>query len=334
MFSVACLLMREVAASALPDHKVPNVFHPFAVPARSEFSIGMLVFAITGTIFLVVAGLLVYTLVRFRARANEKSGQEPPQVYGSNRIEAAWTVIPILIVFVLAGVTARVIWGVEDASPPKETLHVEVIGHQYWWEVRYPYYHVVTANEIHVPVAQAGQNVTYIELKSADLIHSLWVPELGGKTDLIPGRVNHMWIDPREPGIYRGACTEFCGVQHANMLVEVVAQKPEDFQNWITARQEPQTCCSASYTRTGAISRVCLLCLPRNQRHSICGDVRSRSHTSHEPADHRGWCSAKPARRAASVGFQCAGCEARLPHAFSEIGRQESRRAYSLSGDA
>ena len=238
MLSAACLFLLEIARSGLPEHKVPNIFHPLATPARSEFKIGMLVFAITGTIFVVVASLIVYTMARFRSRRQSALG-EPPQVYGSNRIEAAWTVIPILIVFVLAGVTARVTWGVQDASPPKSALHVEVIGHQYWWEIRYPDFGVVTANEIHVPVSQAGQNATYFDLTSADVIHSLWVPELGGKTDLIPGRMNHMWFDPNEAGIYRGNCTEFCGVQHANMLLDVVAQQPEDFSRWIAEQREP-----------------------------------------------------------------------------------------------
>jgi len=198
----------------------------------------MLVLAITAVIFVVVATLIITTMIRFRRRATDGT-QEPPQVYGSNRIEAAWTVIPILVVFVLAGVTARVVWGIADASPPKSTLHVEVTGHQYWWEVRYPYYGVVTANEIHVPVSHNHQDATYFDLKSTDVIHSLWVPELGGKTDLIPDRTNHMWLDPTEAGIYRGDCTEFCGVQHANMLLEVVAQEPADFQKWIAEQQKP-----------------------------------------------------------------------------------------------
>jgi cytochrome c oxidase subunit II len=145
----------------------------------------------------------------------------------------------MLIVFVLAGVSARIVWGVEDASPPPSTLHVSVIGHQYWWEVRYPHYGVVTANEIHVPVAQPGSHATYFELTSTDVIHSLWVPELAGKTDLIPGRINHMWFDASEPGVYRGNCTEFCGVQHANMLLQVVVEEPADFERWIAAQQKP-----------------------------------------------------------------------------------------------
>jgi len=216
------------------------MFNPLTTPAKVEFNMGMLEFAITGAIFAVVAGLLIYTMIRFRRRRNDDSKQEPPQIYGSNQIEAAWTVIPVLIVFVIAGVSARSVWGVEDASPPSNAMHVSVIGHQYWWEVHYPGYDFVTANEIHVPVSRNRSRATYFELKSTDVIHSLWIPELGGKTDLIPNRVNHMWMDPSEPGIFWGSCTEFCGVQHANMLIQVVAQEPADFDKWVAEQQQPQ----------------------------------------------------------------------------------------------
>jgi cytochrome c oxidase subunit II len=230
----------QAQSSGFVEHKVANMFNPLTTPAKTEFNMAMLEFAITGAIFAVVAGVLIYTMIRYRRRRDDDGRQEPPQVYGSHQIEAAWTVIPILIVFVIAGVSARSVWGVEDASPPSNTMHVTVIGHQYWWEVRYPFYNIVTANEVHVPVSHDRDHATYFELKSEDVIHSLWVPELGGKTDLIPNHVNHMWMDPSEPGIFWGSCTEFCGVQHANMLIQVVAQDPADFDKWVAAQQQPQ----------------------------------------------------------------------------------------------
>ena len=123
MFALACLLLFQIQSLGPPEHKISNLFHPLSTPARLEFNYSMLVFAITGVMFLVVGTLIVTTLIRFRKRSSDDAS-EPAQVYGSNRIEAAWTVIPILVVFVLAGVTARVVWGVEDASPPKSTVHV------------------------------------------------------------------------------------------------------------------------------------------------------------------------------------------------------------------
>lgn len=237
---VPLFALLQAQSSGLVEHKITNMFNPLTTPAKVEVNMGMLEFAITGCIFVVVAGLLVYTMIRFRHRRGDDSRQEPPQIYGSNQIEAAWTVIPILIVFVIAGVSARTVWGVEDASTPSNALHVQVIGHQYWWEVHYPSYNIVTANEIHVPVARNGGRTTSLEYTSKDVIHSLWVPELAGKTDLIPNRVNHTWIDPSEPGIFWGSCTEFCGVQHANMLIQIVAQEPADFEKWVAEQQEGQ----------------------------------------------------------------------------------------------
>ncbi len=208
-----------------------------ASPAEAEYKIAMLSFAITGAIFVVVATLIAYAIWRYRRKPGDVANQEPPQVYGSTQIEVAWTVIPILIAFVLIGVSARVIAGVQNASPPAEALKVTIIGHQWWWEVRYPDYGIVTANEIHVPASADGKHAAYLQLQSADVIHSFWVPQLSGKMDLVPNRTNYMWIDPREPGVYSGNCAEYCGTQHANMLLTVVAQAPDDFKAWTASQQ-------------------------------------------------------------------------------------------------
>jgi cytochrome c oxidase subunit II len=235
----AALALLQGPTPALPEHRIANIFKPLASPAKSEFDIALFTIALTGAIFVVVAGLIIYTIVRFRRRADDDSRQEPPQVYGSNQIEAAWTVIPILIVFVLIGVTARVIASVQNASPPSSTLKLTLIGHQWWWEVRYPDFGIVTANEIHVPVSESGRRTaTYLRLESVDVIHSFWVPQLSGKTDLIPNRDNYLWIDPREPGTYLGNCAEFCGTQHANMLLRVIAQDEAGFKAWTMQQQE------------------------------------------------------------------------------------------------
>ena len=229
----------QTSPPALPEHRIANIFRPLATPAAWESSLGLFVIAITAVIFVAVAGLIVYTLYRFRQRPEDDAHQEPAQVYGSNQIEVAWTVIPILIVFILIGVTARVIASVQNASPPQQELKVTVIGHQWWWEIRYPDYGIVTANEVHVPVAHGGKLATYLTLESVDVIHSFWVPQLAGKTDLIPNRNNYMWIDPQEPGVYLGNCAEYCGTQHANMRLRVIAQEPADFKKWIAAQQQP-----------------------------------------------------------------------------------------------
>jgi cytochrome c oxidase subunit 2 len=198
----------------------------------------MLVLSVTLAIFLIVGGLLLYVLIRYRQRPAD-SEREPAQIYGSNQIELSWTVIPILIVVMLFLSTTRVILETEAAPKPSGALDVTVIGHQFWWEYRYPKLGVVTANELHVPVSDpAKPTPTYLSLSSADTDHSFWVPRLAGKTDLIPNRLNTMWIDPQEPGLYLGQCAQYCGTQHAKMLLRVYAQSPEDFAAWIKQQQK------------------------------------------------------------------------------------------------
>ena len=216
-----------------------SIFAPASPQAKTIFGLSMFVLAVTAIIFLVVATLLIYSIVKFRGR-NSDAGREPAQVYGSTQIELAWTVIPVLIVAVLFLATARVIHAIQDAPKPPAALDVTVIGHQFWWEFRYPKLGIVTANELHIPVSDPAQPTpTFLKLLSADTDHSFWVPELGGKTDLIPNRVNEMWLDPSRPGIYLGQCAQYCGTQHAKMLLRVSVDGPEDFAAWVRAQQEP-----------------------------------------------------------------------------------------------
>ena len=250
----------QVHVPGTPEHRITSIFDPRASPAAAERDIGWFTILVTTLIFVVVASIIVYTIARFRRRPGDDLHQEPPQVYGSNQIELAWTVIPILIVFVLSGVTARVVWSVENASPPPSTLHVKVVGHQWWWEVQYPDYGITTANEIHVPFSPDGKEATYFELSSADVAHSFWVPQLSGKVDLIPNRLNYMWIDPREGGAYVGNCAEYCGTQHANMLLRVIAEDRTSFRAWAQGQQKSLAASDASSGRAVFESLSCISC--------------------------------------------------------------------------
>ncbi|MCU1287234.1 MAG: cytochrome c oxidase, subunit [Acidobacteriales bacterium] len=216
-----------------------NIFAPATTPAKSIFHLSVFVLTITAVIFVVVFTLLVYSVVKFRGTATG-ADREPPQVYGSTQIELAWTIIPVLIVVVLFLATARVIHAIQDAPMPSSAVEVTVIGHQFWWEYRYPKLGIVTANELHIPVNDpANPTPTFLKLLSADTDHSFWIPKLGGKTDLIPNRVNHMWMDPHRTGIYIGQCAQYCGTQHAKMLLSVSVDSPEKFAAWIRAQQQP-----------------------------------------------------------------------------------------------
>ncbi len=236
---VLCVCCPAAAFAAVPLFSPTNIFAPASTPARSIFGLSLFVLAVTGAIFLVVFTLLLYSVVKFRKRNND-DGREPPQVYGSNQVEIAWTVIPVLIVVALFMATARVIADIQKTSLPANMIEVVAIGHQFWWEYRYPGRGVVTANELHVPVSDPSHPTpTFIKLLSADTDHSFWVPRLAGKTDLIPNHPNSMWIDPQETGLYLGQCAQYCGTQHAKMLLRVYVQSKDEFDYWIQQQRQP-----------------------------------------------------------------------------------------------
>lgn len=225
-------------ALAQQPQATPSIWAPASTPAHEINGVALFVLLITGAIFAVVGGLLVFVIVKYRARGPD-SLHEPPQVYGSVQVELAWTVIPVLIVVVLFLTTARVIFAIQDAPEPESALDVTVVAHQFWWEFRYPKLGIVTANELHVPVSSGSKpEPTYLKLLSADVDHSFWVPQLGGKTDLIPNHPNQMWIDPQTPGLYVGQCAQFCGIEHAKMLLRVYVDTPDRFAAWVRNQQQ------------------------------------------------------------------------------------------------
>jgi cytochrome c oxidase subunit 2 len=233
------LLLPGIAFADNPQ-STPSIFAPASTPAANIFKLSLFVLSVTGGIFVVVGGLLAYAVVRFRDRGDKADTREPAQIYGSNQVELAWTVIPILIVVVLFLTSARIIFAIQDAPKPTDALDVTVIGHQFWWEYRYPKLGVVAANELHVPLSSTSHpSPTFLKLLSADVDHSFWVPQLAGKTDLIPNHPNEMWIDPLHPGLYVGQCAQFCGVQHANMLLRVYVDPPAQFAAWAKNQQQP-----------------------------------------------------------------------------------------------
>src|ERR1700685_4255823 len=224
---------------AVPFLSPTNIFAPASTPAQSILDLSLFVLEVTGAVFVVVFSLLAYAVVKFRKKKTVDE-REPAQVYGSTQLELAWTVIPVLIVVVLFLAAARVIASIQNAAHPSNAIEVTVIGHQFWWEYRYPSLKVVTANELHIPVSDpAHPTPTFLTLLSADTDHSFWVPRLGGKTDLIPNHPNSMWMDPRETGLFLGQCAQYCGTQHAKMLLRVYVDSREDFDRWIQEQRQP-----------------------------------------------------------------------------------------------
>jgi len=250
---------------------VSSIFAPVSTPAVKEADLAKMVLVLSAVVFVVVAGLVAYSVVRFRAGRGEQ-GTEPPQVYGSAQVEAAWTVIPIIIVIVLVLATGRVIQEVQAAPEPPNAVRVTVIGRQWWWEIRYPDLGVVTANELHVPVSDsAKRQPTFLTLESADVAHSFWVPRVAGKTDLIPNKTNRMWVEPHQPGTYLGQCAEYCGTQHAHMLLRIVAEPPEQFARWV--EQQRQNAAAVPADSAAAAGRRVFLGTACISCHTVGGTV-------------------------------------------------------------
>jgi cytochrome c oxidase subunit 2 len=236
-----------LAADGGPTRNL-SIFDPASPDAQSIVTLSILTCAIFGLIFLLIEALLLYGIWRFR-QAPGNPAAEPAQVYGSKPIEVAWTAAPTMIVFFLVLVTTRTLWEVNAAPPaPKpddDALFVTVVGRQWWWEYTYETYNgrklgFATANELHIPASETGApRPTHLILKSADVCHSYWVPRLGGKVDLIPGRTNSLTLRASEPGLYLGQCAEYCGTQHANMLLRVVVDMPAQFDRWLENQARP-----------------------------------------------------------------------------------------------
>jgi len=258
----------SVSARLLAGPSGTSMFRPVSSPADSIHRYSLFILAITGAIFAVVFTMLVIAVVRFRRRPGDDAS-EPPQVYGSEQVEVAWTVVPVLIVIVMSLTTARTVFEVQNRQRPPAALEVTAIGRQWWWEFRYPAYGIVTANELHVPVSDpAHPSPTFLRLESADVAHSFWVPRLAGKTDLIPNRVNETWIDPRETGLFEGQCAEYCGTQHAKMLLRVYVHTREDFDRWVAAQRASATALpEAEEGRRVFETTACLNC------HTVRGTV-------------------------------------------------------------
>ena len=196
-----------------------------------------------GFILLVVTILTAYMVIKYRHR----QGITATKKQVNKKWEIVMIGVPTLLVAVFFYLTIKTM---QNVLPPAEGKNpdVVVIGHQWWWQAIYPSHNVMAANEIHLP---AGKTVL-IKLRSADVIHDWWVPELGNKMDAVPGHENYLWLTIKKPGIYIGACSEFCGAQHAGMRLRIVAQSQQDYDNWLTTQQQSAALSNDTLVQTGA----------------------------------------------------------------------------------
>jgi len=222
-------------ALAACAQKFPNTtFEPHSEYGRAiDFLWNRLLFFGTG-VFVLVEAALLFVVFKFRRRDETTT---PPQTHGNTKLEILWTLIPAVILVFIAVPTVRTIFETQAKAAPN-ALEIDVYGHQWWWEFQYPEYKITTANEIYVP---KGRTVNFV-LRTKDVLHSFWIPQLAGKRDLIANHTNYLWFTPDTSApttVWNGFCTEYCGSSHANMRFRVVTVTPEEFANWVTRQQSP-----------------------------------------------------------------------------------------------
>ena len=213
-----------------PSH-LQSTFDTTGPVARSQLNLFYIIFWVGLFVFVLVFGAMIYAAIRFRRRPGQG---DPEQIHGHKRLEIAWTIAPAIVLLIVAVPSIITIFDNANSPVPPEKggLVVQAIGHQWWFEFRYPDHDVVTANELHIPVNE----VVNVQLESKDVIHSFWIPKLAGKVDMIPNNDNEMWIESEEEGEFFGQCAEFCGVSHANMRFTVIVQPRAEFDAWLQAQ--------------------------------------------------------------------------------------------------
>jgi len=215
-------------AACTPDNN-QSTFGTAGPIAKDQADLFKFIFWIAAIVFVLVESAVIYIAIRFRRRSD--NDKLPHQTHGNNRLEIAWTILPVLILAVIAIPTLTDIWAQQNTVPEDlgEVLNVEAVGHQWWFEFRYPNHEVITSNELHIPI---NRPVAF-KLESQDVIHSFWVPKIAGKVDMVPLNDNFMWMISDEVGEYYGQCAEFCGIAHAHMRFRVIVHEEADFQAWV-----------------------------------------------------------------------------------------------------
>jgi cytochrome c oxidase subunit II len=207
-----------------------GVLDPQGPVSEAIAGLWWLMLGLSAIVFVAVVVVLAMGLFRRRPAADQETGRERPKQFGRWFVVGG-VVAPLLILTIVFGATVRALRLLPTASP--EALVIEVVGHQFWWEVRYPDEGITLSNELHLPV---GRPVN-LRLSSADVIHSFWVPALAGKIDLLPDHPNTLVLEADQPGVHRSRCAEFCGLQHTKMVLTVVAEPEDRFDAWVAERR-------------------------------------------------------------------------------------------------
>jgi cytochrome c oxidase subunit 2 len=283
----SCLLLFSILFSACGENS-PSILDTHGPIASSEGTVFWVIFGIATFVFLAVEGALVFSIVRYRERPDMGN---PQQIHGNTKLELIWTIIPTIFLVVILVFTIRGLLQVapeaEPADPNKVT--VTAIGHQWWWEFYYPKYNITTADTLEIPT----NTVIHVDLFSNNVIHSFWVPQLTGKTDVVPGHNNSKWFIANEPGTYEGICAEFCGTQHANMKFNVKVVDPNTYMTWIHKQEEAAVAPAKSNAKYSAADGLAVFQQNCTSCHGIVGvdetkynNIQANCNTSHDNASN------------------------------------------------
>lgn len=239
IFNLSIVMVLSMLLMACNPEGPQSTFDAQGPVSEIQKNLFLFTFWIAVIVFIVVEGAILFVTFRYRRRNDEL----PVQTHGNLKLEITWTIIPAIIIVIIAIPTVIGIWQTQVMPDEEDSLVINAVGHQWWFEFNYPSEEVVTANELHLP---EDTNVI-VKIESQDVLHSFWIPKIAGKIDMVPNHENQLWIKADNPGLYYGQCAEFCGVAHAMMRFRVIVHTNEDYQNWLEyMRTPPQDLVSGS----------------------------------------------------------------------------------------
>jgi cytochrome c oxidase subunit 2 len=298
MTLVIGLALSSILLAACGENS-PTVLQTYGPVADSESFVFWAILIIATLVFVVVEGILVYSIFRYRERPGQP---EPRQVHGNLVVEAIWTFIPLVVLFIVLFFTIRGLFEVAPGSAlskSNKTINVQAVGHQWWWEFYYEDYKITTADTMVIPANATIQ----VKLFSNNVIHSFWVPALTGKTDLVPGHNNEKWFKANNDAIgktFLGICAEYCGTQHGNMRFAVKVENDNNFQTWVSTQQQAAvTPASGSLAAQGkeVFMGTCAGC------HGIVGaNIEPKSGEGYGFVDPMKTCNVNPSATECKVG--------------------------------
>jgi len=228
---MALMMLLSFALMSCTPENPQSTFDAQGPISEIQKNLFLFTFWIAVIVFIVVEGAIIFVTFKYR----RKNDDLPAQIHGNLKLEITWTIIPAIIIVIISVPTVFGIWETQVMPDEEDAIIIDAVGHQWWFEFKYPLEEIVTANELHLP---EDKNVI-VNIESQDVLHSFWIPKIAGKVDMVPNHENKLWFRADNPGIYYGQCAEFCGIVHAMMRFRVIVHTEEDYQRWIEEMRTP-----------------------------------------------------------------------------------------------